>query len=57
MAAERGRYVILMGLEMTHDASYVRYRAGMAPILEPHGGHLEPAVAHAIVLAELGKET
>ena len=38
MAAERGRYVILMGLEVTDDASYARYRARMTPILESHGG-------------------
>ena len=105
MAAERGRDVILMGLEVTDDASYARYRARMTPILESHGGsfgcdfvvakvlkgpserlnrvftisfpdrmtrerffanpryrevraeHFEPAVARAIVLAELGGET
>jgi len=38
MAAERERYVILMGLEVTNDGSYARYRAGMKPILESHGG-------------------
>jgi uncharacterized protein (DUF1330 family) len=38
MAAERGGYVILMGLEVTNDGSYARYRAGMKPILESHGG-------------------
>jgi uncharacterized protein (DUF1330 family) len=38
MAAERGRDVILMGLEVTDEASYARYRAGMTPILESHGG-------------------
>jgi len=82
MAAERGRYVIFMGLEVTDDASYACYRANMTPILESHGGffgcdfivakerffadpryrevraeHFEPAVARAIVLAELGGET
>src|SRR6266850_2456527 len=104
MAVERGRYVILMGLEVTDDASYARYRVSMTPILESHGGsfgcdfvvakvlkgpserlnrvftmsfpdrmtrerffanpryrevraeHFEPAVASAIVLAELGGE-
>jgi uncharacterized protein (DUF1330 family) len=30
--------VILMGLEVTDEASYARYRAGMTPILEAHGG-------------------
>jgi uncharacterized protein (DUF1330 family) len=38
MAADRGRYVALMGLEVTDDASYARYRAGMTPILEAYGG-------------------
>jgi len=38
MPAERGSYVILMGLEVTDDASYARYRVGMTPILESHGG-------------------
>ena len=31
MAAERGRHVVLVGLEVTDDASYGRYRAGMTP--------------------------
>lgn len=101
MAADRKRYVALMGLEVTDDASYARYRAGMTPILESYGGsfgcdfvvakvlkgpsdrlnrvftiafpdratqtrfyadaryravraeHFEPAVAEAVVLAEL----
>jgi uncharacterized protein (DUF1330 family) len=38
MAADRSRCVILMGLEVTDDASYARYRAGMTPILESYGG-------------------
>ena len=38
MAADRSRYVVLMGLEVTDDASYARYRAGMTPILESFGG-------------------
>ena len=38
MAADRGRHVVLMGLEVTDDASYARYRAGMTPILESYGG-------------------
>jgi uncharacterized protein (DUF1330 family) len=33
-----GRYVVLMGLEVTDDASYARYRAGMTPILQALGG-------------------
>lgn len=38
MAAERERYGILMGLEVTDHASYARYRTSMKPILESHGG-------------------
>jgi uncharacterized protein (DUF1330 family) len=38
MDADGGRYVMLMGLEVTDDASYARYRAGMTPILESYGG-------------------
>jgi uncharacterized protein (DUF1330 family) len=38
MAADRARHVTLMGLEVTDDASYARYRAGMTPILEAYGG-------------------
>ena len=38
MAAERGRHVVLIGLEVTDDAGYGRYRAGMTPILETYGG-------------------
>ena len=38
MAADHGRHVVLMGLEVTDDASYARYRAGMTPILESYGG-------------------
>jgi uncharacterized protein (DUF1330 family) len=38
MAADRNRYVVLMGLEVTDDAAYARYRAGMTPILESYGG-------------------
>jgi uncharacterized protein (DUF1330 family) len=41
MAAERGRDVILMGLEVIDEASYARYRAGMTPILESHGGSFD----------------
>ena len=38
MAADRGRHVVLMGLEVTDYASYARYPAGMKPILESYGG-------------------
>jgi len=41
MAAERGRHVILIGLEVTDDAAYDRYRAGMTPILETYGGSFD----------------
>ena len=32
------RYVVVMGLEVTDDASYARYREGMTPILQSLGG-------------------
>lgn len=38
MAAERGRHVMLLGLEVKDDGLYTRYRAGMTPILESYGG-------------------
>jgi uncharacterized protein (DUF1330 family) len=31
-------YEILVGLEVTDEAAYARYRAAMAPILLAHGG-------------------
>jgi len=51
MAGERGRYGILMGLEVIDDASYARYRAGMTPILTSHGGSFECDFAVAKALA------
>ena len=30
--------MVLIGLEVTDDAGYGRYRAGMTPILEAYGG-------------------
>ncbi|HEV7734996.1 MAG TPA: DUF1330 domain-containing protein [Candidatus Binatia bacterium] len=38
MGAESSRHVRLVGLEVTDDDSYARYRAGMTPILESYGG-------------------
>lgn len=37
MAAEQ-RYTQIVGLQVTDDASYARYREAMAPILRQHGG-------------------
>lgn len=38
MDADRGRHVMLVGLEVTDEDSYARYRAAMMPILERYGG-------------------
>jgi uncharacterized protein (DUF1330 family) len=38
MAGEGPRFVLLLGLEVTDEARYARYRAEMAPILASHGG-------------------
>jgi len=38
MAADGPRHVILVGLEVTDEATYARYRAAMAPILAAYGG-------------------
>ncbi len=38
MGAETARHVRLVGLEVTDDASYARYRAAMTPILTSYGG-------------------
>jgi len=32
------RYVLLIGLEVTDDQAYARYRAAMRPILDAYGG-------------------
>ena len=54
MAAERGRHVVLIGLEVTDDAGYVRYRAGMTPILEAYSGSFGCDVDAEIDLAPEG---
>jgi uncharacterized protein (DUF1330 family) len=38
MAAEAGRHVTLMALEIVDEVSYTRYRAAMMPILASFGG-------------------
>jgi len=38
MAADGPRHVILVGVEVTDEATYARYRAAMAPILATYGG-------------------
>ena len=38
MAAEQTRHVNLVGLEVTDDAGYAAYRAGMTPLLARYGG-------------------
>ncbi len=38
MAAEAGRHTLLVGLWVTDDAGYRRYREAMTPVLERFGG-------------------
>jgi uncharacterized protein (DUF1330 family) len=38
MAAEPTRHVLVFGVEVRDEPGYRRYRDGMAPILEGHGG-------------------
>ena len=38
MDAERSRHVMLVGLEVTDEDSYAKYRAAMTPILAAMGG-------------------
>lgn len=49
MAAETGRHVMLVALEVTDPESYARYRAEMTPILESYGG----SFGHDFVVAEV----
>jgi uncharacterized protein (DUF1330 family) len=48
MAAERARHVVLIGLEVTDDAGYGRYRAGMTRILETYGGSFGCVIARVL---------
>jgi len=50
MAAEGRRHVILVGLEVTDEATYARYRAEMGPILASYGGSFGIDLAVARVL-------
>jgi uncharacterized protein (DUF1330 family) len=38
VAADPGRYVRLMGLQVDDQAAYAKYRAGITPFLHAHGG-------------------
>ena len=38
MSADIDRLEVLVGLEVLDDEQYTRYREGMTPILEAHGG-------------------
>ncbi len=51
MAGEPTRHVRAYGLQVTDDARYRRYRAGMTPILHRHGGAFGYDFAIARVLA------
>lgn len=51
MDAEGRTHVLLMGLEVTDEASYAGYRARMTPILSSYGG----AFGHDFVVARVLK--
>ena len=51
MAAERSRYVRIVGLDVKDDGSYRRYREGMTPILHRYGG----AFAYDFVVSQVLK--
>ena len=36
---DKSRFEILVGLHVTDDESYDKYRAGMTPLLKEHGGY------------------
>jgi len=36
---DKSRFEILVGLHVTDDETYDKYRAGMTPILNEHGGY------------------
>lgn len=48
---------ILVGLEVTDDATYAEYRAQMTPLLEAHGGRFVVDVRVAEVLRSPGRAT
>jgi hypothetical protein len=50
MAADGRRHVLLVGVEVTDEAAYARYLAGMAPVLAAYGGScgVDLAVAQAV---------
>src|SRR5215468_8229976 len=50
MAADGRRHVILVGLEVTDEATYARYRAAMTPILLRYDGSFGVDLAVARVL-------
>lgn len=56
MAAEATRHVVWVGLEVTDDALYARYRAEMTPLLEAHGGRFDHDFAVARVLRSSGSD-
>ncbi|WP_437532788.1 DUF1330 domain-containing protein [Sorangium sp. So ce726] len=51
MGAEGPQHVLLVGLQVTDEASYARYRAGMTPILSSYGG----AFGHDFVVSRVLK--
>ena len=55
MGAEAARHVMLVGLEVTDDASSARYRSGMTPILASYGGAFGYDFVVAQVLRDANK--
>jgi uncharacterized protein (DUF1330 family) len=56
MAADAARHVTWVGLEVTDDALYARYRAGMTPILETYGGRFDHDFVVSHVLRSSGSD-
>ena len=54
MAADAPRHVTWVGLEVTDDALYTRYREGMTPILSSYGGRFDYDFVVSRVLASSG---
>ena len=46
-------YEMLVGLTVTDDASYQRYRIGMTPLLHAIGGTQNPILAYGLITAAL----
>jgi uncharacterized protein (DUF1330 family) len=56
MAADAPRHLVWVGLEVTDEALYARYRAGMMPILVEHGGRFDHDFVVSRVLVSTGSD-